>query len=74
MSFRSAARASGPLLIMLAAAVTTLAQAPALPPVPGRLVDIGGRRLHLLCSGRAVLYSLCPPELDPAKAQIRLIA
>ena len=22
-----------------------------LPPVPGRLVDIGGRRMHLLCSG-----------------------
>ena len=22
-----------------------------LPPVPGRLIDIGGRRLHLLCSG-----------------------
>jgi pimeloyl-ACP methyl ester carboxylesterase len=25
-------------------------QAP-LPPAPGRLIDIGGRRLHLLCSG-----------------------
>ena len=23
----------------------------ALPPVPGRIVDIGGRRLHILCSG-----------------------
>src|SRR5919198_1243925 len=27
------------------------AQQPELPPAPGRLVDIGGRRLHLLCSG-----------------------
>jgi pimeloyl-ACP methyl ester carboxylesterase len=23
----------------------------ALPPAPGRLIDVGGRRLHLLCSG-----------------------
>ena len=52
MSFRSATRTSGPLLTMLAAVVTTLAQAPALPPAPGTLIDIGGRKLHLLCSGR----------------------
>jgi pimeloyl-ACP methyl ester carboxylesterase len=27
------------------------AQQPDLPPAPGRLVDVGGRRLHILCSG-----------------------
>jgi pimeloyl-ACP methyl ester carboxylesterase len=32
--------------------LTTLAQAPALPPAPGGLIDIGGRKLHLLCSGQ----------------------
>ena len=25
---------------------------PELPPAPGRLIDVGGRRLHLLCSGK----------------------
>ena len=39
-------------LLLLAAVLTTTAQAPALPPVAGRLIDIGGRKLHLLCSGR----------------------
>src|SRR5207245_5039100 len=29
---------------------TQLAQSP--PPPPGRLVDIGGRKLHLQCSGK----------------------
>ena len=28
------------------------AQLPALPAPPGKLVDVGGRRLHLLCSGQ----------------------
>ena len=28
------------------------AQQPDLPPAPGKFVDIGGRRLHLICSGR----------------------
>lgn len=28
------------------------AQATELPPPPGKLVDVGGRRLHLLCSGQ----------------------
>src|SRR5688572_5833188 len=27
------------------------AQQPDLAPAPGKLVDVGGRRLHLLCSG-----------------------
>src|SRR3954471_24802761 len=27
------------------------AQAPDIGPPPGRMVDVGGRRLHLLCSG-----------------------
>ena len=27
-------------------------QAPDLPPAPGKLVDIGGRRLHAICSGQ----------------------
>lgn len=27
------------------------AQAPEVPPPPGKLVDVGGRRMHLLCSG-----------------------
>lgn len=47
------------LAVMLVAA-TTMAQVPEpqrtgtqaeLPPPPGRLIDVGGRRLHLLCSG-----------------------
>ena len=29
-----------------------LAAQPALPPVPGDVFDIGGRRLHMLCSGQ----------------------
>lgn len=28
------------------------AQQPDLPPAPGKLVDVGGRRLHLICSGQ----------------------
>ncbi len=28
------------------------AQQPDLPPAPGKLVDVGGRRLHLLCTGQ----------------------
>jgi len=50
MPFRSMAVHLAVCLIVLAAAATTLAQA-ALPPAPGRLIDIGGRKLHLLCSG-----------------------
>ena len=40
--------------VLLALSCVTLAlnaQQPTLPPAPGRLVDIGGRRLHILCSG-----------------------
>jgi pimeloyl-ACP methyl ester carboxylesterase len=33
------------------AAVAVHAQAPELPPALGQLVDIGGRRLHILCAG-----------------------
>ena len=36
---------------MLAAAVSTFAQNAEIGPPPGRLVDIGGRRLHLHCTG-----------------------
>ena len=28
------------------------AQQPDLPPAPGRLIDVGGRRLHIICSGQ----------------------
>ena len=28
------------------------AQQADLPPAPGKLVDVGGRRLHLICTGR----------------------
>src|SRR5688572_24958117 len=28
------------------------AQQRELPPAPGRLVDVGGRRLHVMCSGQ----------------------
>jgi pimeloyl-ACP methyl ester carboxylesterase len=40
------------LAMMIAIGATNLAaQQPDIGPAPGRLVDIGGRRLHLLCSG-----------------------
>src|SRR5688572_4575036 len=32
-------------------AVALNAQQPDLPPAPGRLIDVGGRRLHMICSG-----------------------
>jgi hypothetical protein len=28
------------------------AQQPELPPAPGKLVDVGGRRTHLICQGQ----------------------
>jgi pimeloyl-ACP methyl ester carboxylesterase len=37
-------------VVLYGAATPVLAQTD-LPPAPGRLVDIGGRRMHLLCSG-----------------------
>src|SRR5687767_193256 len=36
-------------LSCIAAAVN--AQQPNLPPAPGRLIDVGGHRLHIICSG-----------------------
>jgi len=41
------------LLLLLSVASVGRAQAPTpLPPAPGRLIDVGGRKLHLLCSGQ----------------------
>jgi pimeloyl-ACP methyl ester carboxylesterase len=39
------------LFVACLSASASEAQAPELPSPPGRLVDVGGRRLHLLCSG-----------------------
>ena len=39
------------ILAMLSLTTSVAAQARPLPQPPGRLIDIGGRRLHLLCSG-----------------------
>lgn len=39
------------LIGMCFAASALHAQSPELPPPPGRLIDVGGRRLHILCSG-----------------------
>ena len=39
------------LVGMCVAASTLHAQSPELPPAPGRLIDVDGRRLHILCSG-----------------------
>jgi pimeloyl-ACP methyl ester carboxylesterase len=36
---------------IFAAAAASQAQQAELPPAPGRLVDVGGRRLHVICSG-----------------------
>ncbi|HUF52913.1 MAG TPA: alpha/beta hydrolase [Dehalococcoidia bacterium] len=36
---------------MCVVAAVMQAQTQELPPVPGRLIDIGGRRLHVMCSG-----------------------
>ena len=38
------------LLMALLASVAS-AQSTPIPPAPGRLIDVGGRKLHLLCSG-----------------------
>jgi pimeloyl-ACP methyl ester carboxylesterase len=38
--------------MVIAAALSTIAAEPVLPPAPGRLLSIDGRTLHLLCSGR----------------------
>jgi pimeloyl-ACP methyl ester carboxylesterase len=41
------------LLLLLSVASVGRPQAPTpLPPAPGRLIDVGGRKLHLLCSGQ----------------------
>ena len=37
--------------MLMIPAVGLTAQEPELPTAPGRLLDVGGRRLHLLCSG-----------------------
>ena len=39
-------------MLVICCVATAEAQQPELPPVPGRLVDVGGRRMHLLCTGR----------------------
>lgn len=44
-------RAASLLLVALVAAPQLSAQQPDIGPPPGRLVDIGGRKLHLICSG-----------------------
>src|SRR5690606_19174686 len=41
----------GALAIAVAGIATAAAQAPDIGPAPGRLVDIGGRRLHIHCTG-----------------------
>ena len=38
-------------MLVFCCVATAEAQQPELPPVPGRLVDVGGRRMHLLCTG-----------------------
>jgi pimeloyl-ACP methyl ester carboxylesterase len=41
------------VVLALSSFATALsAQQPDLPPAPGRLIDVGGRRLHLICSGQ----------------------
>jgi len=39
------------VLPILGLAMVLEAQGPELPAAPGRLIDVGGRRLHLLCTG-----------------------
>jgi pimeloyl-ACP methyl ester carboxylesterase len=39
-------------IVVLALAARACAQSPQLYPPPGRLIDIGGRRLHLHCPGK----------------------
>jgi pimeloyl-ACP methyl ester carboxylesterase len=38
-------------LWLSSAAVSTESQSPALPDPPGRLIDVAGRKVHLLCTG-----------------------
>jgi len=71
------ALAGGALLV----AATALAQPIDIGPAPGRLIDIGGRRLHLTCSGSgsptvlieagasafAIDWSLVQPEVARAR-------
>src|SRR5688500_11261242 len=38
-------------LALTCLAVALNAQQPDLPSAPGRLIDVGGRRLHMICSG-----------------------
>ena len=46
-------QATRALLLVLSITSLVRAQAPTtLPPAPGRLIDVGGRKLHLLCSGQ----------------------
>ena len=39
------------VLSMLAVATVLGAQSTTLPQAPGRMIDVGGRQLHVLCSG-----------------------
>jgi pimeloyl-ACP methyl ester carboxylesterase len=39
------------VLALSCVAVVLNAQQPNLPPPPGRLIDVGGHRLHIICSG-----------------------
>ena len=46
-------QATRALLLVLSLTSVAPAQAPTpLPPAPGRLFDVGGRKLHLLCTGQ----------------------
>jgi pimeloyl-ACP methyl ester carboxylesterase len=44
--------ASRVALALCCSAVALSAQQSGLPPAPGRLVDVGGHRLHVICSGQ----------------------
>lgn len=52
-----------PALVCLAviAGTTLAAQANDLGPAPGRLIDLGGRRLHLNCTGSERRWRWCAP-------------
>jgi pimeloyl-ACP methyl ester carboxylesterase len=68
------------LAILVVAAVTTAGQTIDIGPAPGRMIDVGGRQLHFICSGTvsptvvleagassfAIDWSLVQPEIAKA--------